>query len=134
MCLKEFNSFSYTTQRIELFYEHDSKIFSEKKLWLKESKLFSMTLELNFFQQTTQSTDFSKIWLTELQLFEIMTHRIEFLSVTQRIEPFWKYYSQNWTFFSWLKRIELFFFEYDSKNWTFFWFNSKNWTLFYLSK
>ena len=144
VCLKEFNSFSdstqrieffkhdsknwtslsnttqnfepfffgvNTTQRIELFCEHDWKAF-EKKLWLKESKLFfyDSRIVFFFFKKATQNTDFFKIWLTELQLFfsEIMTQRIEFLECDSKNWTFWKYDSQNGTFF-WIWLIELHF-------------------------
>ena len=94
--------FSNMTQRIEplfliwlknwnlFFCEHDSKNstflwtwlkdFSGKNLWLRESKLFSMTLELNFFfvcdskNWTHFSLKDSQDWTPSL----IMTHRILF--------------------------------------------------------
>ena len=146
------------TQRIEplflirlkilnLFFlgEHDSKNwtflwtwlkdFFEKKLWLKESKLF--------FYDSRIEPVFSKLWLKELN-FLSMTQRIELLECESKNWTFWKYDSQNGTFF-WIWVIELhFFFKKKtmtqrnelflnhSKNWTIKKqsYDSKNWTIF----
>ena len=148
VCLKELNS----------FWKYASKIFSEKIVTQRIETFFSMTLELNFFQQTTQSTDFFqkydsqncnfclrnydsknwtflKIWLTDLNFFLLdsknwtffyWTQRIEhfFFDLTQKIEPFLflsKYNSENWIcFYTTQKKLN--FFQYDSLNWTFFFF------------
>ena len=113
------------TQRIELSYEHDSKIFWGKNLWLKESKLFFYDSRIEpFFNKRLKVLIFSKIWLTELQLL--------FTKLWLKELTFWKYDSQIWTFL--LDSKNWTFFWLNSKDWTFFWFNSKNWTLFILSK
>ena len=118
--LKELNLFLFlggydSKNSTFLFYEHDSKIFSKKKMWLKELKLFfTMPLELNLFfaddskkwklliwiwpkkwtffleYDAKKWTLFFWIWLKDLNLFFLnMTQRLEpFSDTTQRIEPF----------------------------------------------
>ena len=100
------------TQRVDLLFCQE--------IWHEVWKLSKETQKFKPLFHLTQ----------RIELFLKKTHRIEFF--------FWKKYdSQNWTepFFStWLKqmnfffskkkgtqRIQLFFFECDSKNWIFSW-------------
>ena len=159
VCLKELNSFwKYASKNWTLLWTW-LKDFFGKNCDSKNRNFFSMTLELNFFQQTTQSTDFFqkydsqncnfclrnydsknwtflKIWLTDLNFFLLdsknwtffsWTQRIEhFFDLTQKIEPFLflsKYNSENWIcFYTTQKKLN--FFQYDSLNWTFFFFEN----------
>ena len=90
--------FSNMSQRIEPFFEYDSKNWFFFEYWLKE---------LNFFECDAKNWTF-------------------FLGYDAKIDPFspkfWQKKSKNWTFFSKVtQRIE-----YDSKDWTFFQCDSKN--------
>ena len=134
-------------------------------LWVTKKKpiqFFEPNLEKaqlkSFFSKCLKEYNLSFIWT-----FFDMTQRtylLFFLKITQRIDFFQKYDSKNWTsFWVWLKRIELTFFEYDSMNRSHFfecdsieiwvekktknWFfssklnfsshDSKNWTFFFLN-
>ena len=165
--------------RIEPFffdYEYDSQDWTFC-IWLKELKFFlnlTQWIEPSFFNMSrriepsfcvlySKNWPFFWTWLTELNLFFtsledlnpfLMWHRelnLLFWSTTQRIEPFSKHDSKNWTFcfnvtqrieffLMWLKelissnvtqRIELFSNVYDSQNWTFSEYDSKNCTLLF---
>ena len=122
------------TQRIEAFFKTlELNFFLKKKnaskYWFFFQKYDSQNCNFFFF--------FLKFWLKELiffwsvtqriEPFENMTHRTELVFfVTQRIELFF--------FWIWLTELNLFFFEYDSQNWTFFlWIWPKNWTLYFLN-
>ena len=149
---KNWTSFSNVTQKIEpfLFFAYDLKnwtfffffwtwlkVFFKKKLWLKDSKLFSITLELNFFfykkrlkvmifqkydskncnfffELRTQRIEISlsvTLWIDPL---ENMTQRLEFfLNMTQRLEPFFLIPLKDLNPFCFNKKC-------NSKNWTFF--------------
>ena len=109
------------TQRIEPFF----------LTWLKD---------LTFFSDSQTWTFFFLMWLEELDFFFGLKVHFFFKKkkVTQRIELFFSQnVSKNWTslsyelFFSWLKELNSFFFQYDSKNW--FLFNdAKSWTPFWI--
>ena len=142
--LEEFNLLCDMTQRIQLFYDSKNWTFFENIIfknwtffflstthitdlfentihiiepflnmtqpffwiWLKELNLSGMRLkELSFF---------FRMWLTELSLFYV-THRIEPFFMTQRIEPVFKNTTQ---------RLNPFV-QYDSENWTLFFFKKK---------
>ena len=121
--------FFFFTQRIEPFYfiKNISIELLILKITQRIESFFSWLKELNFFP----------VWLTELFF---SNHRIElffeydsqkwtyFLNMTQRIEPFnfWKWLTELNLLFSWLE--ELSFSSNDSKNWTYFWMTQKNWT------
>ena len=122
------------TQKIDIFFEYDSKNWTFFSIWHKEIELFCwMRLkELNLFS----------MWFKEFFLTKMTLSILPFLKYDSRIELFLKNYdSQNWTlpinmthrmepFFSiWLKELNPFrnitqrtepFSTYDSKNWTFF--------------
>ena len=133
------------TQRIELFW-----------IWRKELILFLLNFdnkELNFL---FKNDSMNWIWLKGLNFFFFnLTQRIELfvcfkmwlkelnfwtllqIWLTLRIQPFWtfSYDSTNWTYFTWLKELnlielslkELNLLFHDSKNWTLFWRDSMNW-------
>ena len=90
-----------TTQRTEVLFQYDSKIFFQDDSqnwtffpWLKEMNLKNLTLK-------KKNWPFFFGWLTDLNLL------------------FLEYDSKNWTFFFWRPQV---FFEKknDSKNWSFF--------------
>ena len=108
------------TQRVEVFFSiwREELNLSCFPIWLKELNFFQNAqgieplshmnyfltwLELNsFLINTTQRVEFfHKKWLKALNTF---------LNLTERVEPF----------LHWTQRIELFFQQYDSKNWAFF--------------
>ena len=125
-------------------------------VWLNELKLVS--------KKNSKNWTFFFTRLKELNLLFYMTQRIEpsFWTCLNELNPFEKYDSKNriWLkqlvfFLVWLKDLNLFFFEYDSKNWTlliwldFFFFlkiwplvlmfsfperDSKKWTIFNLTQ
>ena len=103
-----------TTQRIEC----DSKNCTFFPMWLKELNFFLMWLkELNFFCNVTQKIELFFILLT------LFSDSMNWTFL------FFEFYSKNWTFFlNMTPRIESFFFEYDSMNWTCFykWLNELN--------
>ena len=180
---KELKTFSSNmTQRIEnFFFEYDAKNWTLFLwIWRKELNLllWMRRKELNLFLFLKELS----LWLKELNLFSLnMTQRIEsffeknqriepllFNNMTQRIELFMKglielnlflwtssqYDSKSWSLFlSMTPRVELFFFQYDSKNWIFssiwhkelcvfdymtqrieplFEYDSKNWIIFWV--
>ena len=170
VCLKEFNSFSNTTQnfepffflvnttqRIELFYEHDWKIFSKKIVTQRIETFFfyDSRIEPFFFSKTTQSTDFFQkydsqncnfffrnydsknwifgVWLKELNLLKIwLTEWNFFLNMTHRIEPFFFEYDQRIGLFSWIWSKELnrlISLIWRKKLDLLFKYDEKNWTL-----
>ena len=71
----------------------------------------------------TELDPFSWIWLRELKFFLGFFTCLLFSKMTQRIEPFFLW--------MWRQEFELFFFEYDAKNWTLFQYDSKSWTFFF---
>ena len=132
------------------------------KIWLQELNPFKIWLtELNFLKMTLRIEPFS-IWFKELNpsFAKKKTHRVEYES--KGLNPFWICLKELFPFlwnmsprivlFNMIQRIEPFFckkkrliglnmnqkdwtlFEYDSKNWTFFFWNKiydpKNWTHF----
>ena len=111
--------FSDKTRRIELFVETDSTnwtlFFTDSKIWI-----FSMWYKEFFFHKhdsrhltlLKNMTLFEKLWLTELNpSYEYDSQNGTLLfNLTQRIEPFSKYYSKNWTLFNiWLEELNIFF-------------------------
>ena len=116
------------TQRIEPFLKCDSKNWT---FWIRLN-------ELNPFlkKKELKELNLSGMWLKELSLFfPNVTHRIEPLFMTQRIEPFFFEDDSKIR----LKELNLFSIWLDSKNRTLFFFNttqkfelqkknSKNWT------
>ena len=135
------------TQRIE-HLNHVSK--RRLREWNSLKFFLKWLIELNLF------FSFSR-WLKELKSFFNMTQRIEpfvFLKTSQRIEYFFQkmlkelnlsfiwttflHDSMNWTFFNltrrvesfqiWLKELDFFFFEYDSKIEPSFEYDSKKWS------
>ena len=106
-------------------FQVDSQNFF--KIWLKELNLFfwkKWLKELYLF--------FFSVWLKQLNpLFEHVSMTWTLFDVTQRIEPFSWYDSENWTFLftwlkdlslvEWLKDLILFFLKKKRtfKNWTF---------------
>ena len=108
------NTFNIT-QRIEAFFQHDSKNWTLKRLFDSNNKTF--------------------LWLERIEHFFLkMIQRIEpFLKITQRIEPFSQNDSKNLFFgfdsYFWLWLLECYCFVYvDSNNWTVFWIRLKDWT------
>ena len=85
---------------------------------------------MNFF--------FFQIRLTELIFLTRMTQRIEpFFSCDAKNWTFFLFASKNWGFFlNMTQRIEPFFLQFDSKNWTFLFlqYDSKNWTFFNMTQ
>ena len=118
--------FKNITQRIECFFEYDSKNWTFLSMFV-------------FLTKIHRFEPFST-WLRE--------NEPDFQNLTQRIEPSsqkdsknWSlkdylipttkpsYDSRNWTFFCiWIKEIKLLFQIYDSNYWTFSEQNSQNWT------
>ena len=130
MWLKELNLFFVWPQELKLFFQCDSK----KKI---EPLLLIPLTELNtFVKYDPKNWTFFWMWLKELNLFlnvtqiiELFfecTQRINLVSMTQWIEPFFfekenetqriepfSIWLKDWFFFNVTQRIE-----YDSKNWT----------------
>ena len=158
--------FSNMTQRIDFFFEYDSKNLFFLNIdsknwtllnyhWRKELNLFSWiwrkdwSFSPKFWQKNQWIEPSFQKWFKELN----MTQRIELFSMwlkefnfwtllqiwlTLRVQPIWtfSYDSTNWTYFTWLKELnlielslkELNLLFHDSKNWTFFfWRDSMNW-------
>ena len=75
------------------------------------------------------------MWLKELNFWTLLQ-----IWFTLRVQPIWtfSYDSTNWTYFTWLKELnlielslkELNLLFHDSKNWTLFWRDSMNWIFF----
>ena len=125
------------TQRIELFFECDSKFFLKKNK--KKQKALSIELfffllqELNrcekndsqnwtlLFDITQRNWTLFIIWLQKLNFFIWLKEwNLFFSNMTPRNELFFKIWLTKLNFF-WIWLTELnFFFEYDSQNWTFF--------------
>ena len=104
------------TQRLILFLlNFDKKINELNLLFKSDSKNWIWLKGLNFFS----------MWLKEFNFWTLLQ-----IWLTLRVQPIWtfSYDSTNWTYFTWLKElnlIELSFKElnllfHDSKNWTFF--------------
>ena len=98
------------------------------KNWLSELNLFfffnvtEKNWTLFFAYDSKNWTFFEKLWLTELNpsyWYDSQNGTLPF-NLTQRTEPFSKYYSKNWTLFNiWLEELNPFS-KYYSKNWTLF--------------
>ena len=161
--LEELNFFWILTQRIELFWvwRKELNLFS----WIWRNDWFFLlnfvNKELNFL---FKNDSMNWIWLKGLNLFFFffnLTQRIELfvcfkmwlkelnfwtllqIWLTLRIQPFWtfSYDSTNWTYFTWLKELnlielslELNLLFHDSKNWTLFWRDSMNWIFFVIQR
>ena len=136
---KELNFFRYDPKKLNFFVG----------LWLQEWSFFEKYDSKNWtlLQNITQRI--------ETHFFWNMTQRIGPIcsNMTQRIEPFFPYDSDNWALFlNWLTELffieirilthriffrkkKVFFFEYVSHHWTFFGYDWQNWTFFeYASK
>ena len=135
-------TFFHMTQRIEPFFEYDSKNWKIFMIfWLKE---------LNFFWIWLENLNFSWMWLTELNFFIDSKKWVLFF---QNDNDFVEYDSKNRTFV-WIYPIELNLFwnftqwiehfaQKDSKNWTlkdylnnntFLWLGELGFFLFYLTQ
>ena len=139
--IKELNSFLFdVTQRIELFFQFDSKnclllrnitrwieSFFFFSILLKDLSLFSHNMTFKnwtFLKNMTQRIEPSfSIWLKELNLFLNMTHR-NFLNYNSKNCFLQKYDSQNsknWTFFSQMtRRLDFSFSNMSDRNNLFF--------------
>ena len=93
--------FSTMTQRIELFV---------KMTYIELSLFYEPLLNKSWtFFEESELKELNLLWM-------YTTHRVEliFLRLTELISPFFLEYEEDWTF--------LFTTEYDSKNWSFFFF------------
>ena len=131
--LKELNHFLNVTLRIEpLFFLIWLKELNTFFIWFRELNFFFLknidSKNWTFFFNMTQKIEYdSKDWIF---FWFNMTHRIFFqknvsknctlfFSVWLRqLNPLFEHVSMTWTLFDATQRIEPFFFEYDSQNWT----------------
>ena len=131
--MNSFFFFEYDSQNRTHFFECDSNWNFWLKISQKNSKLIFSHDPKNrtrFFFNMTQRIEPFSIGLKDLMLFSL-TQRIElFLTRTDRIGPFSWIWLRELKFFlgflhvyffqKWCRELNLFFFEYDAKNWTLF--------------
>ena len=141
--------FGKMRQIFDPLFEHDSKSWLFHKIpiiepyfenWLHRIQFLKviLSIELFFFEKTLkelQNRTLLRYHSNDWFFFvENMTQRIELsflLNLTQRIVPPFFHGSNTWTFFTWLKELNLLFYvtqilelfrekKIDSKKWTFF--------------
>ena len=137
--------FSNVTQKKNwtFFFQRYSKNWILLTTTRRIEPFFLISLwELNFFFNTTQKLTQKK--MTADFVSQIRLKKIVFLNMTQRIELFpydpkhstfvFQNDSKNWTFFRYdPKKLNFFFFAYESKNWTSL-HDSRNWIFFSMTR
>ena len=105
--------------------------------------LIWLTQSIDFFAQRIKPFFSDMTWTLLTWLKDLRTFFLHDSKTSTFCEPSCEHDSRIWASFYMTQRIELFFLEYDSKNWTFsgIWLNglffekinSNNWTLFYVT-
>ena len=131
------------TQRIELIFEWLELNFLK---WLKEMNFFNFDSQdwTLFLWIWRKELDFfvSWVWRKDLDPFQIWRNELDPFQIWRKeLDPFSKYDSKNffvrvqeWNFFeydSWNWTLFFFFFEHDSRNGTLFFSDWKNWIFFW---
>ena len=121
------------THRIDPFFVLLSELNFFKYDSVKWTFFSNMTQRIEFLTRMTQRIEcffLKKIFLKEL--FFLWLKGLNFFRCKELNLFFFLFDSKNWTFFlqKWRKELSPFFCEYDAKNWTFFLFASKNWAFF----
>ena len=120
-CIEPF----FLPQRIELCSKYGPKNWFFFVMWLKELNFFSLIwlTELTFFM--TLRIELFQLWLKEMNLVFKYDSIFFKQKMTQIIECFFQYFTENWFFYD--SKDWIF---YDAKNWTFlvFQYVSKKWT------
>ena len=121
--------FYLMTQRVEPFFEYDSKSWIFFCKWLKELNFFWRWLKelILFFEYDSKkwaSFFFFWIWLTEVRLFcEYGSKKWTF---------FWIWLKEvNFFFWTWLKEVNFRFLNMTQRSGLFLENDSKNWTIFF---
>ena len=109
--------FSIWLERLEFFWFMTQHNWIFCNLWLKRSEPFFECDSKNWTSFMNMTQGFCSLNMTR-RIFFNMTPSIEHFEMTHRIEPFLTTQRIEPIISIWLQKLNTFFPQYDSKNWT----------------